>query len=723
MANTSSSADSRMEPAGTSGRAQAERAARRPPRAPYRYDLDGLRGFAIALVVIYHVWALGISGGVDVFLTLSGFFFVGMLVRNARYGSDLSPFPMMKRLARRLLPALVTILSAVGIAAFFLMPSTQWATISGQSVASLFYFQNWQLARTAGDYLAADPTTSPLQHLWSMSVQGQFFVATLAIVYLTAWLTRTALRNRDDAGTWAARAAIVVLTLCAAASFAYAAISIQQDPATAYYDSFARGWELLAGGLVAAYLPLLRIPTLLRPLLALAGLAAIMLCGIVVDGRLFPGPWALVPVLATLAIIAAGTPAANTSTPRDHRPTAILRFLALPPLVWLGSVAYSFYLWHWPVLIFYLAASGQRSVSIGEGIGVIFVSLFLAWLTLRFVEIPLRYPHRNPAPSASRIRWRHRSTYPAIALAVAALMLVGAAGGWRVYLNDREERLAEYLDPLLYPGATELTDGLRASPMPWRPVPLDAWHDHPITAFDGCIADTDSEELVTCEYGDLTADRTIVLAGGSHAEQWVTALNQVGLDEGFRVVTYLKMACPLSANPEPTHFDGFPYPQCWDWNQRVLADVAASQPDYLMTNSTRPIHFEPGDYLPDHYREMFQFLSDNGIATLGLRDSPWLPHFPEPSDCLASGGDPEECGISRAEVLSAANPADELEGEIPGFVSLDLSDAICDVDVCRAVEGNILVYRDFNHLSASYVRTTVPEMRRQIGEATGWWEN
>lgn len=718
MANKSSSPDSHLESAEIPESAPPRSAARRPPRAPYRYDLDGLRGLAIALVVIYHVWALGISGGVDVFLTLSGFFFVGMLLRNARYGSDLSPWPMLKRLARRLLPALVTILTAVGIAGFFLLPTTQWATVTGQIVASLFYFQNWQLARTAGDYLAADPTTSPLQHLWSMSVQGQFFIATLALVYVTAWLTRRTLGKRPDAGTWAARAAITVLVACASASFVYAAIAIQDDPATAYYDSFARGWELLAGGLAAAFLPLLRIPAALRPLLAVTGLGAILLCGVLVDGRLFPGPWALVPVLATLAVIFAGAPGPTSG---DANPTMVLRFLALPPLVWLGSLAYSFYLWHWPVLIFYLAATGSPTVSIVEGIGVVAASLLFAWLTLKFVEIPLRYSHKNPAPAASRARWRHRSTYPALALALAALSLLVAAAGWRIYLNDRTDRLGEALDPAAYPGATELTDGARAVPRPVRPAPLDAWHDHPPTAFDGCIADNDTTDLLSCEYGDVTADRTIVLAGGSHAEQWITALHEIGLAEGFRVVTYLKMACPLSSNPEPTHFDGFPYPQCWEWNQQVLAAVIDAQPDYLMTTSTRPLHGSPGDFLPDHYREAFEHLSDNGISVLGLRDSPWLPHFPEPADCLASGGSPEDCGITRSEVLSPTNPADTLEDEIPGFRSLDLSDAICDVDTCRAAQGNILVYRDFNHLSATYVRTTVPELRRQLGEATGWW--
>src|SRR4051795_9224828 len=157
----------------------------------YRHDLDGLRGIAIALVAAFHIWFGRVSGGVDVFLALSGFFFGGRLLRTALTpGSGLSPLPEVTRLVRRLLPALVVVLAASAVLTILIQPETRWETFADQSLASLGYFQNWELANTAADYLRAGEAVSPLQHIWSMSVQGQFYISFLALVFLFALLFR-----------------------------------------------------------------------------------------------------------------------------------------------------------------------------------------------------------------------------------------------------------------------------------------------------------------------------------------------------------------------------------------------------------------------------------------------------------------------------------------------------------------------------------------------------
>src|SRR5581483_8997057 len=179
-------------------------AARRPAAAAsgagtsgfYRHDLDGLRGIAIALVAMFHVWFGRVSGGVDVFLALSGFFFGGKVLRTALNPvASLSPVPEAIRLVRRLLPALVVVLAGAALLTILIQPQTRWEAFADQSLASLGYYQNWELANTVSSYLRAGQAVSPLQHIWSMSVQGQFFIGFLAVVFGFAYLSRRRLGN------------------------------------------------------------------------------------------------------------------------------------------------------------------------------------------------------------------------------------------------------------------------------------------------------------------------------------------------------------------------------------------------------------------------------------------------------------------------------------------------------------------------------------------------
>ena len=125
---------------------------------------------------MFHIWFGRVSGGVDVFLALSGFFFGGKILRCALGPRSLSPVTELVRLVRRLVPALVVVLAACALLTVLVQPQTRWETFADQSLASLGYYQNWELAKSTADYLRAGEAVSPLQHIWSMSVQGQFYL-------------------------------------------------------------------------------------------------------------------------------------------------------------------------------------------------------------------------------------------------------------------------------------------------------------------------------------------------------------------------------------------------------------------------------------------------------------------------------------------------------------------------------------------------------------------
>ena len=680
--------------------------------AAYRHDLDGLRGVAIALVAIFHVWFGRVSGGVDVFLALSGFFFGSSLLRSALLpGSSLAARPRLIRLARRLLPALIVVLAAAALLTVAVQPKTRWEAFADQTLASLGYYQNWELAATASNYLRAGEAVSPLQHIWSMSVQGQFYVAFLALVLgLTALL-------RDRLGSRLRPVFVAVISVLTTASFVYAIAAHGSDQTTAYYNSFARAWELLLGVLVGAALPLITWPMWLRTLLATVGLLTILSCGALIDGvRQFPGPWALVPVGATMLLIVSAANRGARAGTRERMPLPN-RLLAAAPLVTLGSMAYALYLWHWPLLIFWLAATGHPHAGFWDGLVILLLSGGLAYLTMRFVEEPLR---RGAGP-----RWA--TIAGSVAVVGLAAALVACSFAWRGHMTAQRASGKELLSLSAtgYPGAHALLDDARVPQLPFRPTVLEAADDVPQSTNDGCISDFDNVGIINCTYGDVSATRTIALAGGSHAEHWITALYILGREHHFKVVTYLKMGCPLTTEKLPLVMgDNRPYPKCREWNDRVMAKLLKDRPDFVFTTSTRPWNIKPGDVMPATYLGIWQRLSDKKIPILAMRDTPWLVRDGKPfipADCLAKGGDAVSCGIKRSQVLSERNQTLDFTAKFPLLRVLDMSEAVCRKDYCRAIEGNVLLYHDAHHLSATYMRTMTPELGRQLGSATGWW--
>ncbi|MEC3954472.1 acyltransferase family protein [Nocardia sp. CDC153] len=688
----------------------------------YRLDLDGLRGVAIALVVAFHIWAGRVSGGVDVFLVLSGFFFTGMLIRRAD-GGPVGVVTTVRRTLRRLLPAMVVVLAAVVVATVTLLPHTRWSDIAGQTIASLFYYQNWYLALSWSDYLAADPSVSPLQHLWSMSVQGQMYLALLVVVASVAF----ALRRVLDAGAWklaarrpflrrAGRHGMLRMTLAAIfavvaiTSFCYATEGVSTQQGWNYYDTFARAWEPLAGALLAILAPLIRLPKPTREVFAWTGIAAIACCGWIVNGVLvFPGPAALIPVLATVALILAGAGRNTADQP------LVNRLLAAGPIVQLGGFAYALYLWHWPILIFYLGETHQRRAGAIGGLGIILVSLLLAYLTHHLVEEPLRLRSK---PSATPARAR---VLTGVAVSTVGVLLLGSTLAWQWSMGARAHAVGE-LDPSKYPGAAALTDHALVPRAPMRPTTEEAPADIAYPTRDGCISDFDTRAVTTCTYGDPNAHRTIAVVGNSHAEHWIPAFQILGEEYHFRVVVYLKMGCPLTVAEEPM-YKGQHNPDCRDWSAEVIDRLGVEHPDFVFTTATRPSD-GGGDETPQDYVDVWTALTERNLRLIGIRDTPWLRKNGiryRAIDCLAGGGNRISCGIKRTDALSPENPAAAPAAAFPNMHLIDLNDAVCEPDVCAVVEGNILVYHDEHHLTASYSRSLAPELGRQLQPILDWW--
>jgi peptidoglycan/LPS O-acetylase OafA/YrhL len=673
-----------------------------------RDDLIGLSGVAIVMVVICHFWFGRACSGLDVLLVLSGYLIGGRVLRHIGTASPAALAAEVVRLARWLLPPLVLVLVVCAVLTVLIQPQTRWEAFADQTLASLGFYQNWQLLQSTDDYVRASAAVTPLHHLWAVSVLGQF---ALAFFLLAGVVTAVTVRR----GRSARRAILVGASGVAMAASLYYAVTTQAGNAMlAYYSTAARAWELLAGVLAAALVAgpagRMRWPGWLRAGVGAAGLTAMVVCGVLTDRAMqSPGVWTLIPVAATVLVIVS---AAGGRTWRTNE------FLRSAPLVTIGAMAYPLYLWHWPLLIFWLAAIDGDAVGLVEGIAIAVAAALVALLTARFAATPWR------------AHWPRRAGTWALSSAVVVLVsvaLVATSLMWRgqVALARASGAELSMLSMRDYPGAEALVENRRVAKLPMRPSALEASDDIPPASVDHCVTGFTGAEVITCVYGDPKGTHTIALAGGSHSEHWLTALHQIGRQHGFRVTTYLKLGCPLTTKRVPIIAGSFDeYPSCRTWSDNALAQIIADRPDYVFFTSTRPILNGPGDYVPDYYLGIWDALSANGIPMLGMRDTPWMVRdgwFFSPVDCLSAGGDADTCGLERNEALSQRNPTLQHLARYPLMKPLDLSDAVCRPTICRAVEGNVLVYHDAHHLSATYVRTLTKELARQMSDALGWW--
>lgn len=669
-----------------------------------RDDLIGLGGVAVVMVVVCHLWFGRAPGGLDVLLVLSGFFIGGRVLRVVGTAGPRALATEAGRVARRLVPPLVLVVAVSAVLTVLVQPQTRWEAFADQTLAGLGFYQNWQLLGSADDYVQAGEAVTPLHHLWAVAVLGQFALA----FFLLAGVV-TAVTARRGAG--ARRISLIAASGVAAAASLYYAVTTQPvNPMLAYYSTAARAWELLAGVLAAALVagPMGRIrwPGWLRAGAAAVGLLSILVCG-VLTGRAVqsPGIWTLIPVMATVLVIVSG---AQGMVPRT------IEFLRSAPMVAIGAAAYPLHLWHWPLLIFWLATINDDAVGLTDGVAILLGLGVLALLTVRWAQLPWR-------------RWPGAGVVSSAVVVLVAAVLVATSLMWQGHVARARASGAELgmLSLRDYPGAQALIENRPVAKLPMRPSVLEADDDLPPSSIDHCVTGFTGAEVVTCVYGDPKGARTIALAGGSHSEHWLTALHEIGRHHGFKVTTYLKFGCPLTTKALPIIAGSFePYPSCRTWSDNALAQIIADRPDYVFFTSTRPILNSPGDYVPDYYLGIWDELSANGIPMLGIRDTPWMIRdgwFFSPVDCLAKGGDADACGLPRDEALAERNPTLDHVADYPLMKVLDLSDAVCRPNICRAVEGNVLVYHDAHHLSAAYVRTLTTELARQMSAALSWW--
>ncbi|MFT4228785.1 MAG: acyltransferase family protein [Microbacterium sp.] len=667
--------------------------------------VQGLRAIAVLLVVLYHFWPGRLPGGyvgVDVFFVISGFLITGHLMRELTATGGIRLGQFWARRARRLLPAslLVLLFCALCVMSPYLMPTSALPREVQEILASTFYAENWFLALTSADYLnhAGDPST--VQHYWSLSLEEQFYVMWPLLILLAAWIAAKRFAGRSRG------VVIATLAVVSAASFVFCVVFTLTNPAPAYFVTFARMWEFGLGALIAL-VPALRVRGAAASfVLGWGGIVLLVYVGFAFDALTpFPGYTALLPALGAAAVIAA------SNTDRWWHPT---RILSLRPAQFVGDISYSLYLWHWPLIV--IAPSVPFwGLTIYHRVALLVLCFVLAWLTKRFVEDPVR---RFRALTSRPVRVSLWSSL------VAMVVVAGAAGtAWAVNAPAYREGVQAIQelreDPPACFGAAFVLDESCAD-TDWAetilPAPGFAGVDQPDD--EQCFMQLNDARPVSCAFGSTDAAApTIALIGDSHAYQLLSTFQRMADENGWRLVTFFKGACPWNTTPLSTA--GAFGAACTQWREAVGAKLADLELDAVFTASLATTPYASTGYGSSHdaavagYRAAWKELTDRGIPVVTVVDNPtWET---DPNKCLRTRPT-ASCEGARADVLHTDPVAEAAQGAA-GVTLLDFTDVYCDDDTCFPVRGGANVYRDQDHLTVTFVDTLAPWYAEAIEQA------
>lgn len=646
-----------------------------PHQPAYRPDIDGLRAVAVIAVVLFHGFPEIIRGGfigVDIFFVISGYLISSILIKEHNTGKFTYKSFYTRRI-RRIFPALIFLMSILfAINWFFLFPD-ELVQFGKHVISGGLFSANLMFWSEAG-YFDQDSGQKMLLHLWSLGIEEQFYIFWPILLGLL-WKRR-----------WVATGVAVFIIL----SFITNILLIHFNQTAAFYFPFSRFWELLAGSLLAWQQ--LRYPLSLQRYTHLQSIAGALLitAGLlfITEKSLFPGYWAMLPVIGSILLINAGPQA------------AINRWILSPKaMVWFGLISYPLYLWHWPVMAFIRLAKND-TLSHAYAWRAIVISVLLAWLTYRFVESPLR---KNPSAA-----WKTK----ALIVAMACIIIIG---GITIIMEGFPHRKA----------ATSANPVLLAQIQQHKEIYKQ--QDQCISAMK--VSASDAENIICLSTSPAPK---IAIIGDSHSTSFqIAALLH---HETFDSVSLAQNACLPFANFTtrlPT--ENSTTKKCRE-STRIALETLANKPEIstvilvnrgslYFTGSGFGIEGKIDFRLYDAneqqansreafltgYTQTIQQLQKEGKRVIFMLEWPELGI--DPKGCAGSRllnidrekAAPSSCLISRKAVdarqaeyrslvkeLTRRNPELEIYDPLPLF---------CDTHSCRGMRGDHMYYIDDDHLS------------------------
>ena len=647
----------------------------------WRGDIEGLRAVAILGVVADHAglpFAEGGFVGVDVFFVLSGFLITGLLVQELRTAGSINFVAFYGRRLQRLLPALALMLVVASLAAAVLLAPHEQLPQAATAPLAFLWLSNFHFALADFAYFDAGSETNIYLHTWSLGVEEQFYLL-WPLLLLALFAARKGTPQRSDARlrqglAWSLLAGIALSLL-----LTYA------EPLWAFYSMPSRIWQFALGGLLLLHVDARRLAaaqgTPVRSyspaLQAWAGwCGAAMMIGsmLFLHARLaYPGVWAVFPSVGAALVLFAGTGA-------GWRRYSFSRVLAAAPLRFIGAISYSWYLWHWPVLI--LGEALRPDAGVGYQCLLVAVSLLLAIAAYYLVESPVRH--------SLWLRAR-----PAATVAGALVLMAGGALAGPIW---------------------------RDAAAAWTALPAQSAYtairgDLPQIYAMGCDDWYSSARVRACSFGPQGATSTVVLFGDSVGLQWFSALAAQYLQAGARVIVLTKSSCPMVDEPIFYPRIGAEYVVCEQWRNAALNFLGELRPDIVFIGSTATYAYSPEQWREGTAR-ILGLLSSAAQRIYLIRGTPRLP-FDGPGCLARRDWQPDFLAMDSACSAPASPDVDvtaALKEAVQRFDNarfLDLNPLLCIDGICQAEVGGNVVFRDEQHVANRYVIA----LQQQIAEA------
>lgn len=669
----------------------------------FRPEIQALRAVAVLLVIGFHLWPDRLAGGyvgVDVFFVISGYLITAHLLREVKQTGTIGVTAFWARRIRRLLPAAFTVLAACFVMTAVWVPKALWQQTFSEIAASAAYGVNWVLALNSVDYQASGNSASIVQHYWSLSVEEQFYILWPLLIVgalaLAAAFSRRKLFGAAASEKRNSRAILIMLAVVVALSFTVSVVLSYQRQSFAYFITPTRAWEFAAGGLLV-------FVSTKRPAAVSAnrwnqirlgaswlGLAAVAYSALRFDDKtVFPGYLALVPVVGAALIIWAGTV--------DHSWSPMV-LGSFAPVQWVGTLSYSMYLWHWPLVVVYPLVRGFTP-DIRGGIAILAATILLAAATKYFVEDPVR------TGAFWRVGRRRAYAFAAGGIAVT-LGVTGIGWNYTQSLYDAA-RTPQPEFANLASLTAELDSTLAANTWSVADQPAGLSAQVPEWIDDNCLS-VSTKNLDSCAYGDAGSAHLAVLIGDSYAVSYLPAIRNALEPMGWRIQVLTYGQCPIA--DVPVHEWGLTteYVRCAEHRQWANDQIASLNPDLILgasaTKSTlsRLMSGNSGSEAVTEWKDGLA----QAAANLSQLDRPVviISGAVEANCTVEARGGPASCKASN-ELVEDDRVRDEEEiTRAAGLSYLDTRSWFCSArrNICPEQIGPTLVRAETGHLTGGF---------------------